>query len=55
MTENRLTTFVSTFDFFSRFIDFFRGPTYLGTFIMVNKKIRQMILITVSIANNCGG
>jgi len=55
MTGNSLITFVSTFDFFSRFIDLFRGPTYLETFIMVDKKLREMILITVSIANNCGG
>ena len=47
--------FTSFSDFVQKLFRLFKGPTFLSTFINLDKKLREKIMITVSIANNCGG
>ncbi|MDY6933351.1 MAG: hypothetical protein SVZ03_03915 [Spirochaetota bacterium] len=53
MTTIQKRTFLSFTDFIQRFGQIFKGPTFLMTFIKVDNRLREKILLTVSIANNC--
>lgn len=53
MLKMEMKTFKSFFDFFFRFLSIFKGPTFLMTFLKIDKKLREKILLTVSIGNNC--
>ena len=53
MLQLEMKTFKSFLDFFSRFWSIFKGPTFLMTFLKIDKKLREKILLTVSIGNNC--
>ncbi len=33
----------------------FRGPTFIMTFIRIDPKFREKILLAVTVANNCYG
>lgn len=45
--------FKSGLDFIGRFTDVFRGPTFIMTFLRVDRKLREKIMLAVSVANNC--
>ena len=47
--------FSSKSDMFKSAINLFRGPTYIGTFLSIDKILREKILITISFANDCVG
>ena len=46
-------TFKSSADFFSKLFDAFRGPTILMTLWRVNSIVREKVLLSLSISNNC--
>jgi hypothetical protein len=46
-------SFESFADFFKKLIDIFKGPTFLMTFLKVDKILREKILLTISLSNNC--
>lgn len=48
-------TFKSRTDFFKRLFDIFKGPTILMTWWKVDKVLREKVLLTLSISNNCYG
>lgn len=50
-----LSTFVSFADFLKRFIDIFRGPSFVAVLRKTDPVFREKILLTVSMANNCAG
>lgn len=49
-----MNTFSSFSDFFKRLFDLFRGPTFYMTFRRTDPKFREKVILTVSMANNCG-
>lgn len=51
--NDSLRRFTSFSDFVRRFFDLFRGPTFLMTFLRVNGRLREKIILTVTVANNC--
>lgn len=53
MLQMKMRTFRSFVDFFSGLWSIFKGPTFLMTFLKIDKKLREKILLTVSIGNNC--
>lgn len=50
MTMRRFSSFGETL---SCIIDLFRGPTFLMTFLRVDRVLREKILIAITAANNC--
>ena len=55
MTEFNKIKFTSFSDFIQKTYGLFKGPTFFSTFVNLDSKLREKIIITVSIANNCGG
>jgi len=53
MAEIRTRSFVSPIDFFGKFFSIFRGPTFFTTFKTIDARLREKILLTISVANNC--
>jgi len=53
MTGITSRSFTSPADFFGRFFEIFRGPGFRLTFSTIKARLREKILLTVSIANNC--
>ncbi len=53
MTGITQRRFGSLRDFFARFGDVFRGPTFAMTFIRLDPRFRERIMLAVSVANNC--
>ena len=47
--------FKSGLDFLVRLADIFRGPTFLMTFLRVEPRLREKVMLAVSVANNCYG
>jgi len=47
--------FRSFADFLARLADIFRGPTFLMTLLRVDPRLREKVLLAVSVANNCYG
>ena len=45
--------FISIRDFFQRFFALFKGPTFLMTFLKVDPRLREKILVKVSLVNAC--
>lgn len=45
--------FSSLSDFRSKFCSLFKGPSFYSTFTNLDDTLREKIMITVSIANNC--
>lgn len=50
MTMRRFT---SLREILSSTTDLFRGPTFLMTFLRVDRVLREKILIAITAANNC--
>ena len=46
-------SFTSLADFSAKLGNLFKGPTFYATFKNLDKNLREKIMITVSIANNC--
>jgi hypothetical protein len=46
-------TFESGADFFIKLFDALKGPTILMTFLKVDSILREKVLLTLSISNNC--
>ncbi|HNW27512.1 MAG TPA: hypothetical protein PKN50_03450 [Spirochaetota bacterium] len=55
MTHIFMRTFTSYRDLFMKGAAVFRGPTFLMTFLRVDPKFREKILLAVTVANNCFG
>ena len=55
MTNILMRTFSSYFDLLAKGAAVFRGPTFLMTFLRVNPKFREQVLLAVTVANNCYG
>jgi hypothetical protein len=55
MKNNTMRRFTSALDFLARLADVFRGPTFLMTYLRVDPKFREKIMLAVSVANNCYG
>ncbi|MBU2515720.1 hypothetical protein KJ966_30755 [bacterium] len=53
MTGIKSRSFISPVDFFKKFFRIFRVPGFRVTFKTINAGLREKILLTVSIANNC--
>jgi hypothetical protein len=50
-----MRTFGSFLDLLRTGLDVLRGPTFLMTFIRVPARLREKILLAVTVANNCFG
>jgi hypothetical protein len=50
-----LAAFESFPDFVKRFINIFRGPSFISVFRNVDPVFREKLLLTVSMTNNCAG
>ncbi len=55
MTHIFMRTFTSYRDLVMKGASVFRGPTFLMTFLRVDPKLREKILLAVTVANNCYG
>jgi len=55
MKKNNLITFASFTDFFKKFFNIFRGPTFISLLTKLSPAFRQKIFLVVSMANNCKG
>lgn len=55
MTHIFMRTFTSYRDLFMKGAAVFRGPTFLMTFLRVDPKSREKILLAVTVVNNCYG
>jgi AhpD family alkylhydroperoxidase len=55
MKKNDVITFTSFFDFLKRFINIFRGPTFISLYSKLNPVLRQKLFLVVSMSNNCYG
>ncbi len=55
MSGIQMRKFNSFADFLARMADLFRGPTFLMTFLRVDPRFREKVLLTVSVVNNCYG
>lgn len=53
MTGISSRSFASPRDFFRKFFRIFGGPSFRITFKNIDAGLRERILLTVSIANNC--
>jgi len=53
MSVIKKRTFESGADFFRKLFDVFRGPTVLMTLWKVDSIVREKVLLTLSISNNC--
>jgi hypothetical protein len=42
-------------DMAAKLAGLFRGPTFLMTFLRVDSKLREKILLSVTVINNCYG
>jgi len=45
--------FKSPWDGITRLIGLFSGPLFISTFMKTDRRLREKLLITVSLANNC--
>lgn len=55
MTHILMRAFSSYRDLFVKGAAVFRGPTFIMTFIRIDPKFREKILLAVTVANNCYG
>jgi hypothetical protein len=55
MQKITMRKFGSAVDLLARFIDIFRGATFLMTFLRVEPRLREKVMLAVSVANNCYG
>lgn len=55
MKNIAMRRFKTGFDFLARLADVFRGPTFLMTFLRVDPRLREKVMLAVSVANNCYG
>ncbi len=55
MTGITQRRFDSLRDFVARFDDLFRGPTFAMTLIRLDPRLRERVMLAVSVANNCHG
>lgn len=55
MTHIFMRTFSSFRDLIAKGAAVFRGPTFLMTFLRVDPKFREKILLAVTVVNNCYG
>jgi len=55
MSTVQMRRFSSGSDFFIKLLKLFTGPTFIMTFLKVDKKFREKIFLTVAMANNCHG
>lgn len=53
LNMNKLNTFQSPRDFIKRFINLFRGTTFISTYKMTDRKFSEQISLTVAMQNNC--
>jgi len=53
MSEIQVRKFKSVPDFFRKFGSIFLGPSFYYTFKRLNGKLREQVLLTVSVTNNC--
>ena len=53
MHKIKMRTFTSFFSFFSRLFDMFRGPSFHSAFKEIEDRLKEKVLLTVSISNNC--
>jgi len=53
MSNIKARSFISIGDFFGKFFGIFRGPTFITTFKTIPARLREKILLTISVANNC--
>ena len=55
MAHILMRTFSSFRDLLAKGVETLRGPTFLMTFIRVDPKFREKLLLSVTVANNCYG
>ena len=55
MIKKKVITFTSMKGLLVRFVRLFYGPTYFMTFKKINPALREKLLLTVSMSNECGG
>jgi hypothetical protein len=55
MRQITMRKFRSVIDLLARFAAVFRGPTFIMTFLRVDPRLREKIMLAVSTANNCYG
>ncbi len=55
MQKITMRRFNNVFDFLARLVDVFRGPTFLMTLLRVDPRLREKVMLAVSVANNCYG
>lgn len=55
MNAITMRRFDSALDFLARLGDVFRGPTFLMTYLRIEPRFREKIMLAVSVANNCYG
>lgn len=53
MSEIELRTFSSLGEAARTFTDLFRGPTFAGTFLSLDQRFREELILAFSIGNNC--
>lgn len=54
MKDIQMRTFETVGDAAMTAANMFKGPTFAGTFLKMDPKFREKIILCVSIANNCG-
>ena len=54
MSQGTMRPFTSYSDFTTKFIGMFKGPSFYSLFTKLDKKLRKKIMISVSIASDCG-
>ncbi len=55
MKDVKLITFESPLDFMKKFLDIFKGPTFISTFYKTDRKFAEQVFLTVAMKNNCHG
>jgi len=53
MSAIQMRKFKSPWDGITRLIGLFSGPLFISTFMKTDRRLREKLLITVSLANNC--
>jgi len=53
MTAIQMRKFKSPWDGITRLIGLLSGPLFISTFMKTDRRLREKLLITVSLANNC--
>ncbi|MFP4476760.1 MAG: hypothetical protein ACLFOY_14475 [Desulfatibacillaceae bacterium] len=53
MSDIRMRTYESVPEFLRILTDVFRGPTFLETFLRLDGRFREKVILEVSITNNC--